>query len=403
MNNIFWKIILLLFVIFSPLKNYGQWLLVPSGTNYMIKCLYFLTPEIGYYGGGIYEGEPPGINDCFLRKTTNGGNSWFNLVSDEETPITDVHFIDETNGYSTRWLYNVMKTNDGGINWSETINKYGSNGESEMQVLDENNIVLLGAYDSIYFTNNKGNSWVTKKFPYSGIYSLSQIHFINPQIGFASSVSDLYKTDDGANSWSFSLNTNSERISFIYFVNDSIGFSMVKYRLMKTKDQGNTWYEVYNSSNTYLYAMHSRNNLLLACGPGGTIISSVDFGENWSLEEVPTSEILHDVFIMDTIAYAAGENGVLFRKYFSNNTSEIQSYSKDPSFDIAPNPVTSYLAIKSNGHKINKIDIFNCNGKIVKNINTAFDLIHVKNLPVGSYFLKIFYEKEMVVKRFLKM
>jgi photosystem II stability/assembly factor-like uncharacterized protein len=392
----------LFIVVFYPLKNFGQWQLLSSGTNYDINCVYFINQEIGYFGGGIWEGPPPGINDSFLKKTKNRGNTWFNLFSNEGTPFTDVHFIDESNGYSSKWAYNVLATNNGGNNWSETINGTNANSWSRMQVLDANNLVFTGIADNIYFTNNKGNSWITKSFPYSGLNSNNKLFFINPIIGFASGDDNIYKTENDANTWALSLNTNGDRVSFIHFINDSIGFAMIRYRLMKTENQGNTWEEVYNTSNVSMHSMHSSNNLLLVGGKDGTILSSTDYGESWTVEDLPSILDINDVFIIDTVAYAVGDEGLLLRKFFSSNLTGLNEIKPKSNLVVFPNPANNYLSIKSNGQNINHITIINGNGRIVKNISEKFNHINVEELSSGVYYLKIFSENEVVITRFTK-
>jgi hypothetical protein len=82
---------------------------------------------------------------------------------------------------------------------------------------------------------------------------------------------------------------------------------------------------------------------------------------------------------------------------FENTTAVINL--KDEEIRIFPNPANQYLQIDSN-ITVKKVYLYNSNGKIVKKyFNNYINLTSVKS---GSYVLKIYTGKDVVMKKFIK-
>ncbi len=65
---------------------------------------------------------------------------------------------------------------------------------------------------------------------------------------------------------------------------------------------------------------------------------------------------------------------------------------KANSINVFPNPAVNYISIASPLMKINEVEIFAIDGKLVKqaNIKNETDKIDVKNLPSGTYFVRTY-------------
>lgn len=87
----------------------------------------------------------------------------------------------------------------------------------------------------------------------------------------------------------------------------------------------------------------------------------------------------------------------------TNNIEKIEN-----SIQIFPNPATDNLNITSNNNsKINLIEIYSINGQKVKSFSdnqiNHFLRFNISDLSVGSYFIKIFNNNELVqVTKFIK-
>jgi len=69
---------------------------------------------------------------------------------------------------------------------------------------------------------------------------------------------------------------------------------------------------------------------------------------------------------------------------------------------VYPNPTSHTLNIETQNFKITKIQIRDNSGKIVKTITSNFELVNVKNLPIGVYHIELIGENQTVNKRFIK-
>ena len=68
---------------------------------------------------------------------------------------------------------------------------------------------------------------------------------------------------------------------------------------------------------------------------------------------------------------------------------------------IFPNPATSILTVKTT-NPIEKVEIYSLSGKKVDDVNSDFNNINVEELSNGMYLLRIYTEKEIMVKKLIK-
>lgn len=73
------------------------------------------------------------------------------------------------------------------------------------------------------------------------------------------------------------------------------------------------------------------------------------------------------------------------------------------SFKIYPNPVADFITIQNpENFKINKTEILDLNGRLIKSTTIENTKISVENLPKGIYYLKISTEKSVENLKFIK-
>ena len=70
----------------------------------------------------------------------------------------------------------------------------------------------------------------------------------------------------------------------------------------------------------------------------------------------------------------------------------VDDVEKAKSINVFPNPAVNYISIASPLVKINEVEIFAADGKLVKkaNVKNETDKIDVKNLPVGTYYVRAY-------------
>ncbi|WDF47827.1 M43 family zinc metalloprotease [Chryseobacterium sp. KACC 21268] len=72
----------------------------------------------------------------------------------------------------------------------------------------------------------------------------------------------------------------------------------------------------------------------------------------------------------------------------------VDDVEKSNSINLFPNPAVNYISIASPLVKINEVEIFAADGKLVKraNVKNETDKIDVKQLPLGTYYVRTYNE-----------
>jgi photosystem II stability/assembly factor-like uncharacterized protein len=133
----------------------------------------------------------------YVKKTTDGGTSWFTVDSAASSGFTDIYFIDSLTGW--RAFANMRKTTDGGLTWQSQIMPHGGN--------------IITSTVSKFSIVNLDTIWGVD----------GQIQYPNFQVRGI-----IYKTTDGGNNWGFQIPDTSIHISgydYIKFVTKQNGWA----------------------------------------------------------------------------------------------------------------------------------------------------------------------------------
>ena len=275
------------------------------------NAIHFTNPQVGYVVGTF--------NKIF--KTTNAGNTWQELSWSSSTApyisLTEVYFTNALEGFVVGYnvtsidLVNsggiraiVLKTTDGGNTWTE-ITPLPGIGESNHH------------YANLKYVSN------------NAIY----LSLINRSYLFPTDL--LLFSDDGGLNWTeVSLPGDSQGSSIVMrdmfwfgpdegLVLGSTQFIGQESKLFKTSDGGANWTEIdipvwphigFNLGHVNGLAMTFRNDNGIIVGSGGTIITTNDRGENWSVVRPPLPDV-NAISMIDTDnGYAAGDDGLLLQK-----------------------------------------------------------------------------------------
>ncbi|MCB0476030.1 MAG: T9SS type A sorting domain-containing protein, partial [Flavobacteriaceae bacterium] len=97
--------------------------------------------------------------------------------------------------------------------------------------------------------------------------------------------------------------------------------------------------------------------------------------------------------------------GVLDPEIFSEDcgyTLSIEDAVLEQSIKIYPNPVTNVLQVVSPTIPLTKVEIYNSLGILVKQLTEDLNEIPVYNLSGGIYLMRLYGEKGVVIKKFIK-
>lgn len=133
----------------------ATWQSIPIEGIERLRDLTFASDEVGYAVG--YQSN--------LAKTTDGGNTWFELSSDlpEDLNIVQVSFVNPDTG----WIVNrdladhIWKTEDGGLSWTPSTVAANSYWQGITFVNDTLGFVYGGSSvaGKVYQTTDAGESW----------------------------------------------------------------------------------------------------------------------------------------------------------------------------------------------------------------------------------------------------
>jgi uncharacterized delta-60 repeat protein len=93
--------------------------------------------------------------------------------------------------------------------------------------------------------------------------------------------------------------------------------------------------------------------------------------------------------------------GNIYRYKNAFTPTNVLNYDLQTEITVYPNPVTDQLSIESN-QSIQKVEIYNLDGRKIKTIKAHFNEIDVSGINNGLYFLSIYVEDQVFIKKVLK-
>jgi len=120
--------------------------------------------------------------------------------------------------------------------------------------------------------------------------------------------------------------------------------------------------------------------------------------EAWDITSTPQSNPDATWFIND------GEDFPLLMWQYTEETG-IKENITTHEITVYPNPTTGELRIKLTSEQINKIEVFDIYGRHLSPLTSHLSphtSINISDLPAGIYFVKIYTESEVVVKKVIK-
>jgi len=153
--------------------------------------IYMINSNTGFISGN---------NSTYLSRTTNGGNNWINIPS-ENGFYYDMYFIDSLTGWKSRG--EIKKTTNGGLNWIAQVLPTGP----------INGGVILGPYAFSFSNINQDTIWSDG----------GQIFYGGGQFRGI-----LYRSTNGGSNWYYQIPDTSFRnkgYGFVQFLNSKTGWA----------------------------------------------------------------------------------------------------------------------------------------------------------------------------------
>jgi photosystem II stability/assembly factor-like uncharacterized protein len=219
-----------------------------------------------------------------VYKTSDGGNSWFEVYSNTEGFIKGIRMLDPLNGIAignpvsgpVSDLWNVLLTTDGGNTWQPAPNRPIANNihqavHNSFQV-SMPNIYWGTSFTSIYRSTDGGLTYNEHETPGAGIY-IGSLYINSSGIGFAAATAMSRSTDGGITFQPHSV-PGAGNINGIESSGNNFWFIRGE-KIFHSTDDGISWIDEYTAPLTLTH-MDFPDNLSecqmgWAIGYGGTI------------------------------------------------------------------------------------------------------------------------------------
>ncbi len=266
--------------------------------------------------------------------TTDGGRNWRSHFLGMKQPLSTIFFSDNDNGWTTNgdeWIH----TTDCGVTWNNEIfsaglppRKVAQDRIVQYQFFDSSNGWILGESGNLYKTTNSGTDW--KNGVYSPAGTITGISFTDSLHGFlvtSDGTGAIMHTTDGGLTWhlkSYGDYSNANNLSFLDKQNGWI--SKHDGTIIRTSDGGETW--VQQEKTVTKLALNKIAFVTQLIGwsfdESGTIYKTTDGGVSWNIKYyTPQKTYLTDISIRSN-------NDVLFVGFFRDfPPSRASSYSED--------------------------------------------------------------------------
>ena len=246
----------------------------PIPTNNSLYGIKFLNDSIAYCVG----------DGGFIMKSSDAGLTWESINSSITYYLNDIFFIDEYNFVAVGNHATIIKSFDGGVTWQRIDSGLWEYFQTLTDVFFiDQNVGWISCVDHILKSTDSGNSWNTV-FSFHGGIRFYSIHFFDLNNGILlGQGAALYSTSDGGINWEF-INTGYSgfRAMFIHSPDESIVVGE-NGLIIKTTDGGNTWEQKNSGTNNSLRAIDFKDETTgIVVGVDGTIVTTTDAGETWT-------------------------------------------------------------------------------------------------------------------------
>ena len=261
-----------------------------------------------------------------LNRQASSTGVWAEL--NPKVPRVDylgIHFVNKDTGWAVGANGTIIKTTDGGSNWTNSI----SNTTTPILKVKSYNgqIVIASGYGGIILRSiDGGETFAQVTSNVTG--DLWGLQMINDTLGWAcGTLNSLAKTTDGGISWQRILTPGyTSDYWWLEFLNENYGFIAGNGYVLRTTDRGISWDIIPAGDSYHLFCLDVIDSLhLAAAGYGGfnyaaKNLYSSDGGDNWIAGDTLTTEAVN------CIQYINPDTGylVMDEHYYGKTTNRGQ-------------------------------------------------------------------------------
>ncbi|MEM8584640.1 MAG: YCF48-related protein [Bacteroidota bacterium] len=337
----------------------------------------FFDENVGYVLG----------NESTIGRTTDGGENWIFAQPDNITSdfLTGRHMevLDNGDIIATWGFSNASLSTDGGNSWQnlltdEEVNQVEGS-LAYFDVLDNGRIIFV-MNEQVMYSDNGGQTWNFETID-ELLFPIRVVEFLNNEIGFlAGDNNNLYKTTDGGLSWQELTppysNNNSDTRAFFAFDEMNLIASRGTGASFSS-DGGQTWEDIDDFPTGFGFSLAADGRLWsagFASGNNASLHWSDDMGQTWS----DAAFFCHaggggSLTPSGDFFYVIGSGSLIARVDTDLAVSTRSPRRSASQLNAFPNPTSGLLTLSlSDQHASEPADIqvFDLNGRLLFQRNT---------------------------------
>jgi len=427
------SLLLIILLITNSLFAQNFWDRIESPTDNFLRTLHFADSLRGWVAG----------DSGVVFYTSDGGISWMQQQTNTTNRIMKLFFLDDNIAWALAWddeiagddlFYGteILKTTDGGENWS---------GEQ----FREDNVFLRGIYfldtlkgfaggvpGKFYATTDGGVNWEPANID-SGTFShfpVIDFNFYNKQYGFACGgrfdiAGVIWRTTNAGDSWTpiDGQYTPADEVWDIHFF-DSLNVmgiggdpDLFGVGIIRSTDAGESWdyFEIGVFGQALALSFRTENEGWAVVPHSESFVATFDYAETWNAYSSPESAKLYDIVFPDSLTgYAVGEEGVIVKYKYQPTTRigqepeyKLNDYTLNQNY---PNPFNVSTTISYSLAESGKVelDIFNILGIKIDSLVDEYKqsgnhsiVWNADDQPSGVYYMQIDVEGKLKTKKMI--
>jgi len=323
-------LILVLSLIFISAETYSQgtWERIDSPTKQFLKSIYFVDSLYGWAVG----------NSGTIIHTSDGGDNWIVQDSKTKNEIVDVFFLNRNLGWASEWNYTnipfgtlLMKTTDGGLNWTAEPYREDNLFITNILFIDSLNGWMGGIPHALVRTSDGGINWEqahidTMTFAF---FPVLNIQFYNSQYGYACGgrfdiAGVIWRTTTGGDTWTpiDPLYAPPDEIWQMHFFDSlnviGVGGDPDQFGVgfINTTDAGNTWdyIEIGILGAAKAVSFRTGSEGWAPIPQAHSLVYTLDSAKSWTRVYAPDSSAIYDLIFPDSLhGFAVGEEGAILK------------------------------------------------------------------------------------------
>ncbi len=404
------RIILIVPFLFSFGFSQSQlfpWKVIANPVDKNLRHIQFVNPDTGWAAG---EGGT-------IIKTTDGGYNWNVQITNVETYIVDLFFLNQNLGWAltirqlTPFGTTILHTTNGGDDWIAEDFPQQSVIMNTIFFFDSLNGLIGGK--NISKTTNGGQTWEITNIDSSFVSGLPvyNFKFYSRDFGYACGgfidlAGVIWKTTDGGNNW-VATGVSPDQVFDMCIIDSANAFSLsgdpegfFGTGLIKTTDAGKNWAYEELPFFGLSFSIQARTNFDVWSASGFQFLRSSDSGNNWFTETISQGCVIYGLdFISEQAGFAVGDSGIVLKfvppPVSVETNTQINNFTLFQNFPNPFNPATKInYQLSVNGFI--KLKIFDVLGNEIAILadkeqsagNHSVDF-NGENLPGGIYLYRI--------------